>query len=126
MRVLVTGHLGYIGTVMVPMLLKAGHEVIGLDSDLYEHCTFAAGGILAIVPHIRKDVRDATAGDLRGIDAVIHLAALSNDPLGNLNPDITYAHQSSRQRACRQAREGCRGQALSACLVLQQLRLGGR
>ena len=91
MRVLVTGHLGYIGTVMVPMLLKAGHQVIGFDSNLYEKCTFAAGGNLAMVPHIRKDVRDATKEDFRGIDAVIHLAALSNDPLGNLNPDITYA-----------------------------------
>ena len=90
MRVLVTGHLGYIGTVMVPMLLKQGHEVIGFDCNLYERCTFAAGGNLAMVPHIRKDVRDATKDDLRGIDAVIHLAALSNDPLGNLNPDITY------------------------------------
>src|SRR5262245_13588854 len=91
MRVLVTGHLGYIGTVMVPMLLKAGHHVIGLDCNLYEKCTFAAGGNLAVVPHIRKDVRDATKDDFRGIDAVIHLAALSNDPLGDLNPDITYA-----------------------------------
>ena len=91
MRVLVTGHLGYIGTVMVPMLLKAGHQVIGFDCNLYEKCTFAAGGNLAMVPHIRKDVRDATKEDFRGIDAVIHLAALSNDPLGNLNPDITYA-----------------------------------
>ena len=59
MRVLVTGHLGYIGTVMVPMLIKAGHEVVGLDSDLYEGCTFAAGGAITEVPHIRKDVRDA-------------------------------------------------------------------
>jgi nucleoside-diphosphate-sugar epimerase len=90
MRVLVTGHLGYIGSIMVPMLLKHGHEVIGFDCNLYERCTFAAGGKLAIVPHIRKDVRDATTNDFRGIDAVIHLAALSNDPLGNLNPDITY------------------------------------
>jgi nucleoside-diphosphate-sugar epimerase len=90
MRVLVTGHLGYIGTVMLPMLLKAGHHVIGFDSNLYERCTFAAGGNLAAVPHICKDTRDATADDFRGIDAVIHLAALSNDPLGNLNPDITY------------------------------------
>jgi nucleoside-diphosphate-sugar epimerase len=90
MRVLVTGHLGYIGTVMVPMLLKAGHQVIGLDSNLYEKCTFPAGGNLAMVPHVRKDIRDTTKEDLRGIDAVIHLAALSNDPLGNLNPDITY------------------------------------
>ena len=68
MRVLVTGHLGYIGTVMVPMLLKSGDEVVGLDSDLYEHCTFAAGGVIADVPHIKKkDVRDATAGDLEGL-----------------------------------------------------------
>jgi len=59
MRVLVTGHLGYIGTVMVPMILRAGHEVVGLDSNLYERCTFAAGGPIADVPHIRKDVRDA-------------------------------------------------------------------
>ena len=86
MRVLVTGHLGYIGTVMVPMLIKAGHEVVGLDSDLYQSCTFEAGGEITDVPHIRKDVRDADVRDLDGFDAVIHLAALSNDPLGNLNP----------------------------------------
>jgi nucleoside-diphosphate-sugar epimerase len=101
MRVLVTGHLGYIGTVMVPMLQKAGHDVIGLDSNLYEACTFAAGGRIANVPHIRKDVRDVLPGDLKGIDAVIHLAALSNDPLGNLNPDITYSinHRASASLA---------------------------
>lgn len=90
MRVLVTGHLGYIGTVMVPMLMKNGHTVIGLDSDLYERCTFAPGGQIARVPHIRKDVRDVEASDLVGLDAVIHLAALSNDPLGNLNSELTY------------------------------------
>ena len=97
MRVLVTGHLGYIGTVMVPMLLKVGHDVVGLDSNLYESCTFAAGGSIAEVPYIHKDVRDVEPGDFDGIDAVIHLAALSNDPLGNLNPDITYAinHRAS-------------------------------
>ncbi len=89
MRVLVTGHLGYIGTVMTPMLLKAGHEVVGYDSDLYARCTFAAGGEIAKVPWIRKDTRDAEARDLVGFDAVIHLAALSNDPLGNLRPGLT-------------------------------------
>lgn len=89
MRVLVTGHLGYIGTVMVPMLLKAGHQVSGLDSDLYERCTFAAGGTIVSVPHIRKDVRDVELGDLKGLDAIIHLAALSNDPLGNFRPGLT-------------------------------------
>jgi nucleoside-diphosphate-sugar epimerase len=89
MRVLLTGHLGYIGTVMTPMLLKAGHDVVGMDSDLYSRCTFSAGGELSQVPTIRKDTRDATAGDLVGFDGVIHLAALSNDPLGNLKPGLT-------------------------------------
>jgi nucleoside-diphosphate-sugar epimerase len=74
----------------VPMLLEAGHDVVGLDSNLYEGCTFAAGGRMANVPHIRKDVRDVEPPDFDEIEAVIHLAALSNDPLGNLNPDITY------------------------------------
>jgi nucleoside-diphosphate-sugar epimerase len=91
MRVVVTGHLGYIGTVMVPMLQAAGHEVTGYDSDLYERCTFEAGGEIVRVPSVRKDVRDAEPADFRGADAVIHLAALSNDPLGNLDPENTYA-----------------------------------
>lgn len=89
MRVLLTGHLGYIGTVMTPMLLQSGHEVIGFDSDLYSRCTFAAGGQISKVPAIRKDTRDVAAGDLAGIDAVIHLAALSNDPLGDLRYALT-------------------------------------
>jgi nucleoside-diphosphate-sugar epimerase len=90
MRVMVTGHLGYIGTVMVPMLLQSGHEVIGLDSNLYKRCTFSAGGSIAPVPYIRKDVRSVERKDLEGIEAIIHLAALSNDPLGNLDPELTY------------------------------------
>jgi nucleoside-diphosphate-sugar epimerase len=90
MRVLVTGHLGYIGTVMVPMLLAAGHNVVGLDSNLYRRCTFAGGGRIAQVPFIEKDVRDVERADLSGLDAVIHLAALSNDPLSNLRPELTY------------------------------------
>lgn len=90
MRVMVTGHLGYIGTVMVPMLLHSGHEVAGLDSNLYERCTFAAGGKIMDVPHIRKDVRDIEREDIEGLDAIIHLAALSNDPLGNFRPELTY------------------------------------
>lgn len=101
MRVVVTGHLGYIGTVMVPILLAAGHEVTGYDLNLYERCTFGAGGHIVDVPWIRKDVRDAEASDFRGADAVIHLAALSNDPLGNLDPETTYAinHRSSTRVA---------------------------
>ncbi len=90
MRVMLTGHLGYIGSVMVPMLLQAGHEVIGLDSNLYERCTYAAGGGIVDVPHIRKDVRDVEGEDLEGLDAIIHLAALSNDPLGNFRPELTF------------------------------------
>jgi nucleoside-diphosphate-sugar epimerase len=88
MRILVTGHKGYIGTVMVPMLLGAGHEVVGLDSDLFRQCTFRPG--IHDVPDLRLDLRDAEAKDLVGFDAVAHLGALSNDPLGDLNPDITY------------------------------------
>jgi nucleoside-diphosphate-sugar epimerase len=97
MRVLVTGHLGYIGTVLTPMLLRAGHEVLGYDSNLFERCTYAPGGAIAQVPFIRKDVRDAEVADFEGIDAVLHLAALSNDPLGDLSPEITYEinHRSS-------------------------------
>ncbi|HUJ09602.1 MAG TPA: SDR family oxidoreductase [Verrucomicrobiae bacterium] len=89
MRVLVTGHKGYIGTVMVPMLLDAGHEVVGMDSDLFEACTFGKNGIRKI-RDMRKDIRDATSDDLRGFDAIIHLAGLCNDPLGDLNPELTY------------------------------------
>ena len=89
MRVLVTGHLGYIGTVLTPMLVRAGHEVVGLDSDLYSRCTYSAGGQICDVTTIRKDVRDVVIKDLVGFDGVLHLAALSNDPLGNLEPGLT-------------------------------------
>jgi nucleoside-diphosphate-sugar epimerase len=89
MRVLVTGHLGYIGTILTPMLVKAGHEVVGLDSDLYSRCTYSAGGELCKVPTINKDTRDVAAGDLAGFHAIFHLAALSNDPLGDLKPSLT-------------------------------------
>jgi nucleoside-diphosphate-sugar epimerase len=97
MKVLVTGHQGYIGTVMVPLLLRAGHEVTGCDSDLYERCTYPGGGKIASVPSIRKDVRDVAQSDLDGFDAVVHLAALSNDPLSDLNPEVTYSinHRAS-------------------------------
>ena len=88
MRVLITGHLGYIGTVMAPWVASAGHDVTGLDVDFYSTCTY--GDAPRQFTWIRKDVRDVTAEDLKGFDAVIHLAALSNDPLGNLNPDITF------------------------------------
>jgi nucleoside-diphosphate-sugar epimerase len=88
MRVLVTGHNGYIGCVLVPLLQRAGHEVVGLDNYLYEPCTF--GDDVADPPALRKDVRDVEVTDLDGFDAVIHLAAISNDPVGDLNPEATY------------------------------------
>ena len=88
MRILVTGDKGYIGTVLTAKLVEAGHEVIGLDSDLYERCTFGTG--LPDITSIRKDIRNVEVSDLRGFEAVVHLAALSNDPLGNLNPALTY------------------------------------
>jgi nucleoside-diphosphate-sugar epimerase len=89
MKLLVTGHLGYIGTVLVPMLLSHGHEVVGMDADWYSRCTFGEDLPIADVPNLRKDIRRATVSDFRGIDTVMHLAALSNDPLGNYNPDLT-------------------------------------
>ena len=85
---LVTGHTGYIGAVLVPMLLKANHEVTGLEIHFFAGCEF--NGDLADVPAIRKDLRDVIAADLNGFDAVIHLAALSNHPLSDLNPECTY------------------------------------
>jgi len=99
MKVLLTGHKGYIGAVAMPMLGAAGHEVTGLDSDLFAGCDF---GILAPASReIPKDLRDLTRNDLRGFDAVVHLAALSNDPIGNLNPQLTYDinHHASVQLA---------------------------
>lgn len=84
MRILVTGSNGYIGTILVPMLRAEGYDVIGFDNDLYERCTF--GNSMPNIPLIRKDILDVQASDLEGMDALIHLAGLSNDPLGDLNP----------------------------------------
>ncbi len=88
MRILLTGSRGYIGTVMAPFLLKAGHDVTGIDTDLYRRSTF--GPWKESIPTMVKDLRALEPTDLRGFDAVIHLAALSNDPLGDLNPQLTY------------------------------------
>jgi nucleoside-diphosphate-sugar epimerase len=88
MRVLVTGHQGYLGTVMVPILQDAGHDIVGLDSGLFADCVL--GPAPKDPPGIQVDLRDVTCEHLNGFDAIIHLAALSNDPLGALAPQITY------------------------------------
>ena len=88
MRILLTGHKGYIGAVAAPILRSAGHEVIGLDSDLFGGCDFGEAAVE--IPEVRRDIRDLTQADLDGFDGVLHLAALSNDPLGDLDPALTY------------------------------------
>ncbi|MDJ0360866.1 SDR family oxidoreductase [Rhodococcus sp. H29-C3] len=88
MRVLVTGHRGYIGSIMIPLLRAAGHDVVGLDSGLFALCLL--GPPPDSPPEFDVDIRDVTEAHLQGIDAVIHLAALSNDPLGSLAPQITH------------------------------------
>jgi nucleoside-diphosphate-sugar epimerase len=82
--------MGYIGSLLMPMLQRAGHQVIGLDSDLYHPCTFETAGHPPEGPTLAKDIRDVTAEELKGFDAIAHLAALSNDPLGDLRPSVTY------------------------------------
>lgn len=88
MKVLVTGHRGYIGTVLLPMLVEAGHEITGLDSGYFDDCLYTDQDIN--IPYIKKDIRDVELADVEGMDAIIHLAGLSNDPMGDFNPEITY------------------------------------
>lgn len=87
MRVLVTGNEGYIGSILVPMLTSAGHEVVGLDAGLFEECALTP---FTKPPTIRKDIRNIELRDVANVDAVIHLAGLANDPLGDLDPPLTY------------------------------------
>jgi nucleoside-diphosphate-sugar epimerase len=88
MKILLTGHKGYIGAVAAPILRSAGHEVVGLDTDLFTGCDF--GAEVLEIQELRKDLRDLERKDLDGFDAVVHFAALSNDPLGDLDADLTY------------------------------------
>jgi nucleoside-diphosphate-sugar epimerase len=89
MRVLITGHRGYIGSVLVDRLKATGHEVVGVDTELYKDCTFG-GNTDGGIPTINRDIRDLSPTDLEGIDAIAHLAGICNDPLGDLLPETTY------------------------------------
>ncbi len=119
MKVLVTGHDGYIGTVMVPMLQAAGHEVHGFDNYLFAECRF---GPTVSKPDVAQalDIRDVTPADLAPFDAIVHLAGMSNDPAGDLNPDATYEvnHRAST-RLAEMAKEAGVGRFLfsSSCSV---------
>jgi nucleoside-diphosphate-sugar epimerase len=88
LRILVTGHNGYIGSVLLPLLEQADHDVVGLDTDIFAPCLFDQDG--HEVDSLHADVRDIESEDLAGFDAVIHLAAVCNDPVGDLNPQATY------------------------------------
>lgn len=104
MRILLTGSRGYIGTVVAPMMARAGHEVVGVDTDLYRRSTF--GPWQESIRTVVKDVRALEVPDLQGFEAVVHLAALSNDPLGDLNPQLTYdINHLASVRLARMARE---------------------
>lgn len=104
-RILITGHLGYVGTVLSPLLATAGHELLGADIDLYRACTIAA--LPPALPCPVPDFRDLDGADLEHLDTVVHLAGLSNDPLGELNPELTLAlnHRAAvaLARRCRDA-----------------------
>lgn len=89
MRVLVTGHHGYLGSVLMPLLAARGHDAVGLDTNLFERCILGGEPAPGAWRSLATDLRDVTRGDLEGFDAVLHLAGLSNDPLGDLDPDLT-------------------------------------
>jgi len=119
MRVLLTGHQGYLGTVMAPILSAAGHEVTGLDSGLFASCVLGSLDV-PDVPGLAVDLRDVTVEQLRGFDAVVHMAALSNDPLGSLAPEITYdVNHHASTRLARLARDAGVGRFVyaSTCSV---------
>lgn len=119
MRVLLTGHQGYLGTVAAPVLAAAGHDVTGLDSGLFAACVL--GGLdTPDVPGLSTDLRDVSVEQLTGFDAVVHLAALSNDPLGSLAPEITYdINHHASTRLARLAKEAGVGRFVyaSTCSV---------
>jgi nucleoside-diphosphate-sugar epimerase len=117
-KVLITGHEGYIGSVMAPAFVEAGHDVTGLDTGYFAQCTLVPDRLE--VPTVRKDIRDLERSDLEGFDAVVHLAALSNDPIGNLNDRWTQEiNFDASVRLAQLAREAGVGRFLfsSSCIM---------
>ena len=112
MKVLVTGDRGYIGVVLASSLRDAGHQVVGLDAGWFDGCDFGPPPlpVPALGDESCLDLRDVRAAQLEGFDAVLHLAAISNDPLGNLDPEVTWEinHRASLTlaRAAKQAGVG--------------------
>jgi nucleoside-diphosphate-sugar epimerase len=118
-RILLTGHQGYLGTVMAPILTAAGHDVTGLDSGLFADCVLGSLDT-PDAPGLTTDLRDVTVDQLHGFDAVVHMAALSNDPLGSLAPEITYdINHHASTRLARLAKEAGVGRFIyaSTCSV---------
>ncbi len=97
MKILLTGHLGYIGSVLTERLNDMGHVVMGLDANFYESFDFGRPASSCVLSNLAVDLREVAADMLPGFDACIHLAALSNDPLSDLNPAVTFAinHEAS-------------------------------
>src|SRR3990167_1101612 len=90
MKILLTGIDGYIGTILGQELIKAGHSVVGLDTGYYSDAWLYDLQDFKKIQTVRKDIRDVSEEDLIGFDAIVHLAELSNDPLGQNDPEITY------------------------------------
>ena len=124
MKILVTGHLGYLGVEMTSFLVDLGHEVVGLDTDLFAECDFLAAP--DPVPTLGIDLRDVTPADLLGFDAVIHLAALSNDPLCGSQPGAHLRHQSRCLHTAREGGKGRRRRPIRFLVVVQPVREGRR
>ena len=124
MRVLVDGDRGYIGAVLVPFVQAAGHEVVGLDVGWYDGCDFGAQP--AGYEQRTGDIRDVTPEDVEGFDAVIHLAAISNDPIGHLNPGCHLRSQRARRRTHGEDGQGSRSTALPLFVVLLAVWRGRR
>ena len=119
MKILVTGTDGYLGCLLAPELLRDGHEVVGVDTGFYKS-GWLYHGVEATAQTLAKDIRRLTAADLEGVDAVVHMAELSNDPLGQLSPTITYQinHQGSVRLAQLAKRAGvARFVYMSSCSV---------